>query len=159
MTAPIELVTINGKTFEASGCRLKVAGMPIKGWKSAKYSDKRTRSKVKLMDKSLAPVDLTQGEYNADQITLEMLKQTVQALRNRIALLSTDGTSFGQVKFNGSLQYTQIGLPSQNDEWIGMMWSGNDGAVSASPDPLYESVTFDVMKLKWNGVKLYNPSV
>jgi hypothetical protein len=157
MTAPIELVTINGKAFEASGCRLTLAGMKIRGWKSVKYGDKRTRGKITLVDKSLAPVSMTQGTYDGGQVTVELLKQSAQALRVRVATLSLDGRSFGEPSFNGSLQYTQKGLPSQNDEFTGLSFAGNDAnATAPASDPLYESLVFDVLKLRWNGLKLWN---
>jgi len=153
----IELVTINGKAFEASGCRLTVSGLKLKGWKSVKYGDKRTRRKIQLVDKSLAPVSLTQGTYDAGQVTIELLKQSAHALRMRVALKSSDGRSFGEPAFNGSLQYTQKGLPSATDEFTGLSFAGSDAnATSPGSDPLYETLVFDVLKLKWSGFKLWN---
>ena len=70
------------------------------GWGGAGYSEKRERKVVQGSRKDLTPVGMTAGIYVTGAFTLKFLEATAQLIKEGIAALDPNGTSFGDPIFD-----------------------------------------------------------
>lgn len=150
------IIRIQGKAFDHSCVRAKIAGRKYLGIKSIKYDQKRTRGKVPILGGEQVPLSMTRGFYEMGQITVTMLRRSAQDLRDHIASKSADGKSYGDPLFPMSVQYVGPGIPAVQDDFFSCAITGDGGGTeSGSADPLYEDVVLDCLKMKRNGKTLF----
>ena len=152
-----ELIKIAGKAYEPTSVRVKLAGIRFYGVKEIKWDQKRTRSKVPILDRSGAPVAMTRGFYEMGQVTVSMLKDSAQSLRQTVAALSSSQLSYGEPKFGGSIQYIEFPLPPIVESFFSLAIAGDNGGTAlGSADPLYEDVIMDCLRATKNGLGLFD---
>lgn len=149
------IIAINGNAHDHGSVRIKIMGKPYFGIKSVKYDQKRTRGKVMKLGPAHAAIGFTQGTYECGDCTLTMLRRTAQDLRDHAA--ERAGTSsYGDAIFPIIVQYITPGVGPCKDELLRCsIMSDAGGTEQGSPDPLYEDVVFQVIKMKRNGKTLY----
>jgi len=153
--ALIEFVLVNGKVFDHSSVLLHIAGEKVVGFKSIKYGHKRTRGKVTVGGRNRAPRAFTRGTYEADDVTISLLRDSARALRDRLAQKSGSTTSYGEGKFPIVCQQVEAGLPPIVDSFPTCTIMSDGGGTDDNADPHYEDVVFQVLHLKRNGKTLH----
>jgi hypothetical protein len=100
----------------------------------------------------------SQGKYTPDLAKMTGWVASVQKLREALAEGSDSGNSYGSVEFDVIAQIIVKGQDPITIELLGCNWCENSGEFEESPDPLKEDFTFQPMKIKRNGVVLYDDS-
>ena len=150
-----DLIRVNGKAFDHSSFMLKIAGRRLRTMKEVKYSQKRTRSKVKGNNKSQRAIARTSGDYETDKLTITVTKHEAQAIRNFLASKSPDGEDYGTPEVPIVAQYIERGLPPQKDAFRKCTLESDTGGTSQGPDPTMEDLVFDFMDMTRSGKHLY----
>ena len=148
-------VRINGVQHSWASTILKIDGKPWHGIKAIGYSHKRTRTKSYGMGRAHAPRGRTSGKYEVEPLTITMETATARLLRDEMAQ-KAGTSSYGDAVFQVVLQYTE-GNSTITDELVDCAFESEGAKPEESPDPLYEEVTFDFMRLIRNGKTLHAP--
>jgi hypothetical protein len=148
-------VRINGNALSWGSIRVKLADEVFSGFTSLAYGDKLTIGKVWGMGKAHAPRARSRGKYETDPVKLAGPKSTIQALRARLAQLSSNGQSYGQVVFQITAEYVEAQDSPQLVEIEDCRLIGNTSSDEENPDPLKEEVEIDCMRIRRNGLTLF----
>lgn len=150
MTTP----RINGNLHSHASVKLKVGTTLITAFKSITYGDKIERSMAHAADPSFAPIGRTQGKYTPDQVVAEIEKGQAAELRSTVANLS--GTkSFGSVEFEIVVSYETPERQLITDTITRCKIAAVAAKDDDGGDTLYDTLTFDTMGIKWNGLTLF----
>lgn len=150
---------VNGNIVSWGSVIVKINGERFHGFTSVSYNDKRERVKAYGMGKHQAPRGRSRGKYSTDPVKLAGPKSTFQAMRKALAALSSDGISYGDVEFQIVVQYVETDeSESQTVELEDAVWMSNGSNEEESPDPLKEECEFDIMKIRRNGLVLFDAS-
>jgi hypothetical protein len=154
--APIQVPLINGVVYSFGHITLDIAGLEFTGgFKSIKYSRKRTREMVR--SNSPDPVGKTLGE-NEYQASAEVYLAWWQALMNTIQ--NTLGVGYGDQPFNVFVKYNANGFSPIVDTIINCTFDTTDADQSTGPGALVRPVEFNPTKILFNGLDdLANPLV
>lgn len=152
-----DVFRINGNALSWGSISLKINSEPYTGFTSIGYADKRERSKLFGMGRSHAARGRTRGKYTTEPVKLKGPKASVQQLRADLAAQAEDGKSYGNVTFPIVLQYiedeAQITVEFEDCAWVGATSSDEEG-----PDALTEEIEIDVMRIRRNGLVLFDES-
>lgn len=151
-------VRINGNALSWGSIRAKVADEVFSGFTKIEYGDKLTVGKVWGMGKDHAPRARSRGKYETDTVKLEGPKSTVRALLARLAQLSSDGASVGQVVFQITAEYVEASDDPQLDELEDCRVIALATSHEENPDPLKETIEIDCMRVRRNGLTLFSTS-
>lgn len=150
-------IRVNNNLLSWGSIVLKVASDRYTGFTGITYADKRERVKGYGLTKHHAPYGRSRGKYTIEPVKLVGWKKSVAALRSGLALLSSDGVSYGDVEVQIDLQYVEDDVPLQVE--IGRcVWVSNSSSDEESADPLKEEIEFDAMWIKRNGLVLFDAS-
>jgi len=149
-------IRVNGRETSWSDVYFKVSDERYYGITEIAYGDKRTRSKSYGMGRSQAPRGRTSGKYEVDEATVKMLKKSSKTLREALAAAASDGKSYGSVTFQIVVQYADTDDEVQTDTLHECVWVGDATSASEGPDALFDSISFDVMRIDRNGLTLYD---
>lgn len=148
---------INGNAYSWSSIYLEIAGEKYYGFTSISYADSRSREKGYGGGRHHAPRSRSSGKYEVEPVAVKFEKATADAVRLALAQQSESGTSFGDYEFLIIVQYVE-GDQEITDEIEQCTWTKTSNKVEESNGILYEEVEFDAMKIKWNGLYLFNDS-
>lgn len=155
-------IRINGNAHSWGSIVAKVDGDRFYGFNSISYGDKRERVKGYGMGRHHAPRHRSRGKYQTDPVKLGGPKSTIQALRKKLAALSPDGVSYGDVEFELVVQYVEAGVNGGEEpmtvELERCVISGNTTSDEENPDPLKDEVECDTMLIRRNGLTLFDSS-
>lgn len=154
----IDDVRINGKMYSWSSVITKLDGERIFGLKSISYSDKVERSYGYGQGRHHGPRGQSAGKYTPGPVTMGFEKQTADLVRKKIASKAVGGTSLAGVKFQFTIQYSELGADPITDELVDVRWASIDSKNEEGPDPLYEEAEFTCMRVLWNGIALFDDS-
>lgn len=146
-------IRINGVQHSWASVVLKIDGKPWYGIKSIKYTDKRTRAKSYGIGRAHAPRGRTSGKYEVDPVSVSMEKASAKLLRDELAQ-KAGGTSYGDAKCQIVVQYSE-GNSTITDELVDCAWADDGSSAEESPDPIYDEITFDCMRIVRNGKTLF----
>lgn len=146
---------INGNMFSWASVTIRVNATLVSAIKSITYGDSRERSKGYGQGRHFGPIGQTSGKYTTDKVVCEIEKGELQALRQAIADASGSG-SFGDLEFQIVVQYEEPDRGVITDEINGCTWGKNSASTNDGGDPNYESVEFDCLSIKWDGLTLYS---
>jgi hypothetical protein len=149
---------VNGAIASWGHIVLKIEGERYYGFDQISYSDKRERVKGYGMGRHHAPRSRSLGKYITDSVKLRGPKRTIQAVREHLAALSPDRTSYGNVEFEIVCQYVTNDEPPQTDELERCVYIGSTTSHEESPDPLKEEIEIDTMLIRRNGLTLFDVS-
>jgi hypothetical protein len=157
-------VRINGNAHSWGSIIAKVGGERFYGFNSVSFGDKRERVKGYGMGRHHAPRSRSAGKYSTDPVKLGGPKSSMQALRAKLAALSLDGISYGNVEFELTIQYVEPTTtipggetPIQVDIHRCVI-TANSTSDEESADPLKEEVEIDCMAIRRNGLTLFDSS-
>jgi hypothetical protein len=151
-------VRVNGNVVSWGSIVLKIGSDRFHGFTSISYGDKRERVHQYGMGKHQAPRGKSRGKYTVQPVKIGGPKSSVQAAREQLAALSSDGVSYGDVEFEIDLQYIEANeLPMQvNIE--GCTWEENTSSEEESSEALKEEFSCLPMKIRRNGLVLFDNS-
>jgi hypothetical protein len=149
---------VNGYEVSWGDIYVKVGEERFYGIAEIAYGDKRARSKSYGMGRSHAPRGRTAGKYEVDPCTMKMLKKTSKELRTYLASKAADGKSYGSVSFQIVVQYADANEEVQTDTLHDCVIDGDANSHSEGPDPLYDNISVDVMRIDRGDLTLYDKS-
>lgn len=153
-----DTIRINGFVHSWGSITCKIDGQKFFGFTSVGYSDKITRALQWGMGKHGAPRARTRGKYEPGECKLGGPKDTVHALRQALAAKSPSGNSYGVTEFQVILQYIDVGVTPLIVNLDKCLWFSNDSSEEEGGDPLKEEFGFQPMKIKRNGLVLFDDS-
>ena len=149
---------INGNIHSWGSLILKVDGEPFTGFTSVGFGEKVTVVLAYGMGKHQAPRARTRGKYEPEPVKIGGPPGSFQILREALAQLSPTGTSYGNVVFQGVLQYVETDETPITIEMGGLRWTANTHSHEESPDPLKEENEFSCVGYRRNGLVLFDDS-
>ena len=150
-------VRINGSMLSWGSIKVKFDGDTFTGFTSISYGDSRERVKAYGMGRSHAPRGRSKGKYATDPVSLKGPKGSIQALLQKLADAG-DGVSYGETEFQIVVQYiepTEDPITVELEDCVITKGASSD---EEGPDPLEEEVEIDCMRIKRNGLTLYDAS-
>jgi hypothetical protein len=152
-------IRVNGNVVSWGSITVKVDGERFVGFTSVSYSDKRERVKQYGMGKHQAPRGRSRGKYTVEPVKLGGPKSSFQALRAKLAQRAPDGISYGDVECQIVVQYIEADdQESMTVELEDAVWMSNSSSEEESGDPMKEECEFDIMKIRRNGLVLFDAS-
>lgn len=151
-------IRVNGNQHSWGSIVVKLADERVYGFTSIKYSDSRERVKAYGMGRHHAPRGRSRGKYEVDAVSLTGWKGSVQSLRERLASLAPDGRSYGDVVFQIVVQYIESDDTPITVELEDCVWVKNTTSNEEGPDPLSEEIEIDCMRIRRNGMVLFDES-
>jgi hypothetical protein len=149
-------ILINGNVHSYASLVAKIANVKWNGFTAINYAQKRPRSKVYGMGRAGGPRGRTSGRYEPDPVTVKGPKSTIAQLKKELAQRSSDQKSYGNVAFDLTLQYIDAGEQSITVLFEGLTIVGESTSNEEGPDAIIEELTLDVMRIKENGLTLYD---
>jgi hypothetical protein len=128
------------------------------GFTDISFADKRERVHAYGMGRHHAPRGRSRGKYTVEPVKVAGWTGSVQIFRQALAALSNDGASYGDVEFQGLVQYVDTGEADISIELDRLVWMSNTTGLSESPDPLKEEFELDCMLIRRNGLVLFDQS-
>lgn len=144
---------INGAVVSWSDAYFKFNEERYYGITDISYGHKRTRTKV--YGSGSTPRGRTSGKYEVDEVSVTMDMHAFVALRDALAAKSSDGNTYGDVEFEGSVQYSyEADSQVFTDELNQLTVTGDSVSMSEGPDPTKVVVTMDCMRILRDGKSL-----
>ncbi len=148
-------VRINGNVISWGSVICRINGIPQNWPTSISYSDKRERAVVYGMGRHHAPRGRTLGKYSVENPKLKGPKADVSGFLDYLASLSTDGNSFGDVRFDIVVQYIEdeqsVTVEIEDCRVVGVTASDEESA-----DALQDEVEIHAMRLRRNGKSMFD---
>lgn len=151
-------IRVNGNLHSWGSITAKIAGDPYYGFTAISYGDTRERVKAYGMGRHHAPRGRSRGKYTVEPVQLTGPKGTVQQLRQALADQSADGVSYGDVEFQVVVQYIEPDDTPITVELEDCVWVKNTSSEEEGTDPLSEDIELDCMKIRRNGLVLFDES-
>lgn len=149
-------IRVNGNLLSWGSIKVKVDGDVFHGFTAIKYGDARERVKAYGMGRHHAPRGRSRGKYSTEPVVLTGPKSTMQELRAALAAKSSTGTSYGDVTFQVVAQYFETDETPITVEIEDCTWAKNTSSEEESADPLSEDVELDCMRIRRNGLVLFD---
>lgn len=149
---------INGNIVSWASITVKIADEQFHGFTSLSYGDARERTYVWGMGKHHAPRGRTKGKYTPDAIKLGGPKSTVQALRDRLASLSDNGTNYGDVDFSIIAQFVEADEDPQTVEIEDCVITKDAASHDEGAEYFKDEVECSCMRIRRNGLTLWDDS-
>lgn len=146
----------NGNGHSWGSIKLRIAGEPYYGLTGLSFSDKRERILGYGMGAHHGPRVRSKGKYLVDLSKLTGWKASVQKIRAALAALSPSGKSYGSVEFDVIAQFVEAGQDPITIELLECTWAENTESDEENPDPLKEEFAIQPMRIKRNGLVLYD---
>lgn len=150
-------VLLNGVAYGYPSLRFTVLNddLYFKGSSELSFSEKRTRGKQWGALRSARPLSRTSGKYEPGDVKWKLPVKFVNQLKAKLATYAADGKSYGNVEFNGLLQFVEPTDETPHSvEFDSMAISEITSNFSEGPDGLMQEVVFDVMFLLSDGLSL-----
>lgn len=149
---------VNGKQISWSSMRIDVGSVRLFGFTGLTFSDKITEVLAYGMGASHAPRGRGAGKYEPEQSKLTGWKASMQALRAELAALSPNGKSYGYGSFTMTGQFISPDEEAITVELLDCRFVGDSSDHSESPDPLQDEAMIQPLRIKRNGLTLYDSS-
>lgn len=151
-------IRVNGSQVSWGSIKCKIAGELFTGFNLIAYSDKLEVVHAYGMGKHQAPRGRSRGKYVVDPTKLGGPPASMEALRTKLASLASDGSSYGQVEFLVTVQYTESGEPPmtvelERNRYVATVESREEGS-----EVLKDEVELNTMKIRRNGRTLFDES-
>lgn len=149
-------IRVNGNAYSWGSLVFKLDGELYRGFRSVSYSEKRERAKYWGMGRAHAPMARTSGKYTPDPVKVAGKIGSVQKLREALAARAPDGKSYGNVEFQGLLQYIEYDETEITVEFDRLVWISNSAGHEEAAEALTEEFELDTMLIRRNGLTLYD---
>ena len=150
-------IRVNGNQHSWGSITVKFDGDRFFGFTSIGYADARERVKAYGMGRAQAPRGRSRGKYTTEPVTLTGWKGSVQQLRQALADAG-DGESYGDTLFQIVVQYVEADDTPVTVELEDCVWTKNTSSDEEGPDPLSEDIEIDCMRIRRNGLVLFDNS-
>ncbi len=148
-------VRINNNTIGWGSAICRINGIAQNWPTSISYAEKRERGVVYGMGRHHAPRGRTSGKYSVENPKIKGPRGDVQGFVDYLASLSSDGTSYGDVRFDIVLQYIEaeqtVTVEIEDCRIVGISGSDDEGT-----DALQDEIEIQAMRLIRNGKTLYS---
>jgi hypothetical protein len=134
----------------------KLDGERYYGFTGLSFGDKRERVAGYGMGRHHAPRGVSEGKYTTEVLKVTGFVESVQALRKALAAKSEDGKSYGNVAFEGELQYAMPGKDPIQVEFLECYWQTSTTSNEENPDPLKEDFEVFVTYILRDGFSLFD---
>ncbi len=143
---------INGRAYEGASVKIRIVEQYWRGLQAIGYGDALEPNFVYELG-SVAPVAMTRGQYKPDDVSLEIIRERADAIRE--AIKAKGGGGWGLYEMQIHVHYDEVGNVPVTDIIYGtrVIKAGNDAKAGA--DALIEKWTMRPMKLSRNGHYLY----
>lgn len=149
-------VRINGLQISWASVKLKIDGVAYSGITSVEYADGRETALTYGMGRHHAPRGQTSGKYTPDPFTINCYTSTAKAIRADLAAKAAPGRGIGSVSVPIILQYIEPDDAVVTVEALDARLVKNEASNEEGPDGLTEKLTFQPMRIKRDGVALYD---
>lgn len=149
---------INGLQISWSSLIFKIDGEEYTGITSIGYADALETSLAYGMGRHHAPRGRSAGKYTPDPLTVTCWKSTAQAIREQLAALSPSGTSYGRAVVPIVLQYVEPDDSVVTVEFEECRLTKCTSSNEEGPDNLSEDLEFSVLRIRRNGLALFDES-
>lgn len=156
MAFDINGLNVNGDDFSWGSIVIKLGNEVFDAFTKVSYSDKRTRSKGYGGGKHHAPTKRSKGKYEVEPAKITGYKKEFARMRNVLAALSPDGTSYGDVEFPIIIQFEEDDGTVHQVQLRRAVWFEDGSSHDEGPDLLLEEVSFDIMGIIRDGKTLYS---
>jgi len=150
-------IRVNGNLYSWGSIEVKIEGDRFFGFTSIGYSDARERVKAYGMGRAQAPRGRSRGKYSVEPVTLSGQKSTMQELRQALADAG-DGESYGDTVFQIVVEYFESDEAPITVELEDCVFVKNTTSEEEGPDPLSEDVEIDCLRIRRNGLVLFDNS-
>lgn len=148
---------VPGNELSWGSIKFYLRDVPYTGITSLSGGDKRERQYGFGLGVHHGPSRRSRGKYTPEPLKCTGFKRAIQIMREALAAESETGTSYGDVVFDVVEQYTENG-DSITVEYIDCVWTENAHSHEENPDPLKEDFAAMPMRVKRNGLVLYDDS-
>jgi hypothetical protein len=149
-------IRVNGNLYSWGSIKLKIGGELFYGFTTISYADKRERAKAWGMGRHHAPRGRSSGKYSTEPVKLGGPKDTIDALIKQLAKQAPDRTSFGNVVFQILISYVEPGQEGINVEIDECVITSISSSDEENADPKASEVEIDCMRIRRNGLSLYD---
>jgi hypothetical protein len=153
----VDYPLINGRALDGASVKIKLLGSYWRGLQAITYGDALEPNYVYELG-SVAPIAMTTGQYKPDDVSLEVLRERADAIREAFKQKAPK-LGWGLVPFQIIIHYDDVGTVPVTDVLTGtrVIKAGNDAKAGA--DALIEKWTIRPLSLRRNGHYLYRPKV
>lgn len=148
-------VRVNDNVMGWGSVICKIFGAPQHWITSISWSEKRERGVVYGMGRHQAPRGRTTGKYTVENPKIKGPVEDVQGLLDELATRAPDGKSYGDVRFDVTVQYVEgtrtITVEIEDCRVVGISSTGDEGS-----DAMQDEVELQAMRIKRNGKTLYS---
>lgn len=151
-------IRVNGNLLSWGSIKVKADGQVWHGFTSITYADKRERVMGFGTGRHHGARGRSAGKYTTEDSKLGGSTSTVQLLRKHLATKSADGKGYGNSLFSVVIQYVEPGGSEEplTVELEDCVIVGNSTSNEESADPLKEEITVSVMRIRRNGLILWD---
>jgi hypothetical protein len=128
----------------------------INGITKLGYADSRKRGKGYGAGRHQAPTHRTAGQYECEPASMDLYKETAQAIRNALAAGSESGNSHGNPIFQMEFIASEPGSADIVVTLHDCTWESDKSDHAVGPDGLMDQVTLDVMFIDRDGKFLFD---
>lgn len=150
-------IRVNGNVHSWGSISVRVDDERFFGFTAISFSDSRERVKAYGMGRHHAPRGRSRGKYATEPVGLTGFKGTIQQLRQALADAG-DGESYGDTEFQIVVQYVEDDDTPITIELEDCVWTKNTSSDEEGPDPLTDEIELDVMRIRRNGLVLFDAS-
>lgn len=152
-----DTVRVNGNQIAWSSVKLKIAGASYYGFTSIEYADGVEKTYAYGMGRHHAPRGITRGKYTPEPLVITMFTSSAGALRKDLAdKAGSRGIANQPVAI--MLQYVEPDDAVVSVEFLDARLVKNESSNEESAEALSEKLTFMPMRIKRNGIALYDTS-
>lgn len=153
-----DAIRVNGFCYSWGSLIFRLDGERYYGFTAVSFGDKREHGIGWSMARHHAPYLRSSGKYSAEPLKVTGWKRSVLALKQAIAAKSSDGKSYGNVTFQGVLQFFEGDETEVNIEFNRLVWAANNSSHEESADPLKADFELQCMYISENGLTLFDAS-
>jgi hypothetical protein len=126
------------------------------GFTAVAFGEKREYTKAYSMARHHAPIGRPSGKYTAENVKVTGWKHSVLALKAALAAKSANQLAYGNVEFQGLLQYIEADQTEITINFDRLKWTANTVSHEEAPDSLKSEFELDCMMLRENGMTLFD---
>lgn len=149
-------IRVNGVMYSWGSLVFILDGERYYGFTSVGFAEKREYGKGYSMARHHAPIGRSSGKYTTESLKVTGWKHSVLNLKTALAAKSANGLAYGNVQFQGLLQYIEPDETEITIEFDRLKWTANSFAHDESPDPLKSDFELDFMFMRENGLTLFD---
>ncbi len=151
-------ILVNGNLYSWGSIICKVDGDVFTGFHSISYGDKRERVKGYGMARHHTPRGRSAGKYTTENAKLAGFIDSVHALRAKLASMSPDKVSYGNVEFLITVQYVENDQLPLHVDLTRCVIVGDTQSNEESAENLKGELEIDYFTILRNGLALFDAS-